>query len=201
MRIEGTVKTWNDDRGFGFIEPLNGGQEIFVHIKAFSPRTGRPELGQPVSFEVEISPDGKKRATRVEVVKAQRQNFRARSKHPVPWGTATLFAIPAFLVLYAVVGFFWKVPTWVAGLYLGTSVLCFVVYAIDKSAATAERWRISESTLLWLGLIGGWPGAIVAQQLLRHKSTKASFRASFWGTVIANLIGFVALNSPLASML
>ena len=201
MRIEGTVKIWNDDRGFGFIEPLNGGQDIFVHIKAFSSRTGRPELGQPVSFEIEISPDGKKRATRVEVIKAKRQNLRVRSKHPVPWGTATLLTIPAFLVLYASVGFFWKVPTWVASLYLGTSVLCFIVYAIDKSAATAERWRISENTLLWLGLIGGWPGAIVAQQFLRHKSTKASFRTSFWGTVIANLIGFVALNSPLQTML
>ena len=62
MRIEGTVKSWNDDRGFGFIEPLHGGQETFVHIKAFVSRSGRPEVGQRVTFEVEMAPDGKKRA-------------------------------------------------------------------------------------------------------------------------------------------
>ena len=49
-------------------------------------------------------------------------------------------------------------------------------YAADKSAARAGRWRIPESTLLMLGLCCGWPGGIVAQQWLRHKSVKPSFR-------------------------
>jgi len=201
MRIEGAVKTWNDERGFGFIEPLHGGQEIFVHIKAFMSLSGRPEVGQRVTFEVEMAPDGKKRAKRVEVVKAKRQSARARNDNPAQWGTATLFAIPAFLVLVAIAAFLWKIPGWVAGLYIGASVVCFVVYAIDKSAAAADRWRVSEDTLLGLGLIGGWPGAIVAQQFLRHKSNKASFRAKFWATVIANVLGFLALSSPLRAML
>jgi uncharacterized membrane protein YsdA (DUF1294 family) len=95
----------------------------------------------------------------------------------------------------------WKVPNWVPGLYLGASLVCFVVYAMDKSAAAAERWRVSEDTLLALGLLGGWPGAIVAQQVLRHKSNKASFRAKFWATVIANVLGFIVLSSPLGAML
>ncbi|MGB9493266.1 MAG: cold shock and DUF1294 domain-containing protein [Azonexus sp.] len=201
MRIEGVIKNWNDDRGFGFIEPLNGGQEIFVHIKAFVSRTGRPEVGQRVTFEVEMTPDGKKRAKRVEAAKPKRQSVRERNDNPAQWGTATLFAIPAFFVLFTIAAFLWKVPGWVAGLYLGASVVCFFVYAVDKSAATADRWRISEDTLLGLGLIGGWPGAIVAQQVLRHKSNKASFRTRFWATVIANVLGFIALSSPLRAML
>lgn len=79
--------------------------------------------------------------------------------------------------------------------------MCFVVYAVDKSAAAADRWRVREDTLLGLGLIGGWPGAIVAQQVLRHKSNKATFRAKFWATVIVNVLGFLVLSSPLRAML
>lgn len=201
MRIEGSVKTWHDDRGFGFIEPLHGGQEIFVHIKAFVSRSGRPEVGQRVTFEVEMAPDGKKRAKRVEVVRTKRQSVRVRNDNPAQWGTATLFAIPAFFVLFAIAAFLWKVPGWVAGLYLGASVVCFVAYAVDKSAAAADRWRVSEDTLLGLGLIGGWPGAIIAQQVLRHKSTKATFRSQFWVTVVVNVLAFLALSSPLRAML
>lgn len=201
MPIEGSIKTWNDDRGFGFIEPLHGGQEIFVHIKAFTSRVGRPEVGQRVTFEVEMAPDGKKRAKRVEVVKPSRPKIRARNDNPARWGTATLFALPAFFLLFTVTAFLWRLPAWVAGIYVASSVVCFVVYWIDKSAATTDRRRVSEDTLLGLGLIGGWPGAIVAQQFLRHKSSKASFRSKFWATVIANVVGFLVLSSPLRTML
>jgi uncharacterized membrane protein YsdA (DUF1294 family) len=78
--------------------------------------------------------------------------------------------------------------------------VCFAVYAVDKSAAAAGRWRISENTLLLLGVLGGWPGAIVAQQTLRHKTQKANFRSAFWGTVVVNLIAFVLFITPVFSL-
>ncbi|XAH22252.1 DUF1294 domain-containing protein [Xylophilus sp. GW821-FHT01B05] len=77
--------------------------------------------------------------------------------------------------------------------------MTFVAYAFDKSAAVAGKWRTPERTLLLLGLVGGWPGGLLAQQLLRHKSSKASFRAAFWGTVVINVAGFVLLHSPAAA--
>jgi uncharacterized membrane protein YsdA (DUF1294 family) len=52
-----------------------------------------------------------------------------------------------------------------------------------------------------LGLAGGWPGAIVAQQIYRHKSNKAAFRSEFWRSVVVNVLAFVALCSPLRSLL
>ena len=58
MRFDGVIKTWNDERGFGFIEASQGGQEIFVHIKAFSARATRPQVGNRVSFEIELGPQG-----------------------------------------------------------------------------------------------------------------------------------------------
>jgi uncharacterized membrane protein YsdA (DUF1294 family) len=71
-------------------------------------------------------------------------------------------------------------------LYLTTSVLTFLAYAFDKSAAQNGRWRTPENTLHLFSLVGGWPGALVAQRLLRHKSRKQSFQFVFWGTVVAN---------------
>ena len=72
MRFEGTLKIWNDERGFGFLEPLQGGDDIFVHATAFRGRAGRPQVGQVVSFEIELGPQGKKRAKNVEPIRRTR---------------------------------------------------------------------------------------------------------------------------------
>lgn len=197
MRFGGIVKSWNDERGFGFIEADQGGQEVFVHIKAFPARAGRPQLDQRVTFEIELNREGKKRAKNVEVQRLARTAKPRRSTHPAQWGTASLFAIPAFCLVYLLVALAWRVPAWVVAVYVVASVVCFAAYAFDKSAAVSGRWRIAESTLLVLGLAGGWPGAIVAQQVLRHKSNKASFRSAFWGTVVLNVAAFVVVHSPI----
>lgn len=197
MRFEGTITSWNDERGFGFIAPTRGDREVFVHIRAFGPRAGRPKIGQRVVFEVELAPDGRKRAKNVEPVRLVTSARPYRNENPARWGTASLFALPAFFSAYTIAAAVWRVPGWVGGLYLGASIVTFALYWTDKSAANAGTWRISEAALLSAGLIGGWPGAIVAQQSLRHKSNKASFRAAFWITVLVNVVAFLALTSPL----
>jgi uncharacterized membrane protein YsdA (DUF1294 family) len=70
--------------------------------------------------------------------------------------------------------------------YLVASSLTFIAYAWDKSAAKNGGWRTQESTLHLLSLAGGWPGALVAQKMLRHKSRKQSFQFTFWVTVVIN---------------
>ena len=107
---------------------------------------------------------------------------------------ASAVALVAFALLLALVALTRGVPRWAALLYLGASVLSFALYAVDKAAAIDRRDRIPESLLLWLGLAGGWPGAIVAQQLLRHKTAKRSFRFRFWLSVVANVALFVGLS-------
>ena len=196
MRFYGVIKTWNDERGFGFIEPTQGGQEVFVHIKAFRVRSGRPQQGQHVSFEVELGPQGRKRACNVESVRAVRGRGKPAHETATGWGTATLFAIPAFLLVFAFVSVLWRPPPMAAGIYLGASLAAFIACALDKSAAGRGAWRTPESTLHILSIVGGWPGALLAQQFLRHKSTKAEFRAVFWGTVVVNVIAFLVLCSP-----
>jgi uncharacterized membrane protein YsdA (DUF1294 family)/cold shock CspA family protein len=197
MRFEGTLKTWNDDRGFGFIEPAAGGEDIFVHIKAFAERGGRPQVQQPVSFEVELGPQGKKRAKNVQPVRRVAPRPRRRNDSPAQWGTATLFAIPAFAILFLGVAIVWRPPMVLALIYLAASLVTFAVYYGDKNAARQGDWRIQENMLHLLALAGGWPGALLAQQFLRHKSTKREFRSVFWATVVLNVVGFVLLCSPM----
>lgn len=74
-----------------------------------------------------------------------------------------------------------------AGWYVCASLATFVVYALDKRAARTGRRRTPERTLLLLGLVGGWPGGLLAQTLVRHKSAKTSFLIKFWLTTAANL--------------
>lgn len=76
----------------------------------------------------------------------------------------------------------------IAVLYLFFSVVAFFNYARDKSAARKGQRRTSEQRLLLLGLVGGWPGALLAQQTLRHKTAKRSFQLQFWVTVVINLL-------------
>ena len=91
----------------------------------------------------------------------------------------------AGLYLYATVA--WQLPLLVGAAYLVTSLTCFVAYALDKSAARARTWRTPELTLLALGLAGGWPGGLLAQQWLRHKTAKPSFQWKFHLTVALNI--------------
>jgi len=116
-------------------------------------------------------------------------------------GAASYLAIGAFVIAALVVNASWPLPLWAIGIYLVASILCFIFYAVDKSAARAGRWRVSENTLLLLGVIGGWPGGIVAQQTLRHKTKKASFRRAFWVSVVVNVLVFAVGATPLFSML
>lgn len=110
------------------------------------------------------------------------------------------FPILAFAAVYAAATFAWSVPGYVGFAYLVASVLCFTAYAMDKSAARSRGQRTPERTLLLLGLAGGWPGAVLAQQWLRHKSVKTSFRARFWVTVFVNSAAFVYGASRLDSL-
>ena len=96
-------------------------------------------------------------------------------------------ALLAFVLIYLIVSELWNLTLWVAAFYAIASAVCFIVYAIDKAAAVKQRQRISERALLLLGLAGGWPGAILAQQWLRHKSSKLSFRRWFWCSVALNV--------------
>lgn len=203
MRFDGVIKTWDEERGFGFITPTHGDQEIFVHIKGFTARTQRPVTGQRVSFAVEMGPQGKKRAYAVEFIRATpkkveaqpRKQNQSQSQNQSPADDNPWLVLLAFCALYGFVAMAWSPPAWVAGAYAALSLLTFCVYAGDKSAARNGRWRTKEKTLHLLSLAGGWPGALLARHYLRHKSSKREFRIVFWATVMGNIAGLLIVCS------
>ena len=188
MRTQGKITHWNEEKGYGFITPSSGAKQVFVHIRAFKDRHLPPELNQVVLYS--LSTDKQGRPCAVKVTRAS----------DIPSGSSKsitrLFLILMAIGFIAVVG--WSVPVYnmpiqFLYLYLAASGFTFLVYAKDKWAARAYRWRTKESSLHTLALIGGWPGALIAHQMLRHKSQKNAFQFAFWTTVVFNCAAFAWL--------
>ena len=89
-----------------------------------------------------------------------------------------------------------------AGAYVVLSVASLILYGVDKTAAEHGRWRIPETTLHLVSVAGGWPGALVAQRLFRHKTRKQPFRTVFWCTVVVNCaaLAWVVHSMPAARL-
>lgn len=77
--------------------------------------------------------------------------------------------------------------------YAAMSVVTFVAYVSDKRAARTGRSRIPETTLHALELCGGWPGAFVAQRLIRHKNAKRSYQIVYWMVVALHAGAWVVI--------
>ena len=75
---------------------------------------------------------------------------------------------------------------WAAGILLLVSGLTYVAYRADKQRARRGEWRVSEFALQSWAILGGWPGAFLAQQTLRHKNAKTSFQTIFWTIVLVH---------------
>ena len=99
-----------------------------------------------------------------------------------------LAVIASFFTLLMSLVILDKMPVTLLAAYGLLSVVAFFMYGEDKSAAKQGRWRTPESTLHMLALVGGWPGALIAQRFFRHKTTKQPFRTIFWITVMANCV-------------
>ena len=196
MRTKGKITSWNDGKGYGFISPLSGGKQIFVHIKAFRTRNRRPEIGQVVAYD--ISSDKHDRPCAVKATFPCEKLQRNKKKNS---GNISIAITIIFLSVVIISVLENKLPPIILAIYTGLSILTFIVYAADKSAAKKGAWRIQESTLHLFALAGGWPGALIAQQKLRHKTKKESFRFVFWVTVLINGGVFVWLFTEKWSVL
>lgn len=191
MRTKGKITHWNQEKGYGFITPSAGAKQVFVHISAFRGRGNQPEIDQLVEFSLSTDRQGRPCAVQVSKVGARtpgQTNRKGRLSY--------LLAAVAFLVIVIGSVLSGAMPIEILFVYLIASLLTYLVYYFDKTAAQRGAWRTQESTLHALSLIGGWPGALIAQETLRHKSRKTSFRLGFWLTVILNCGVFVWLLTP-----
>lgn len=212
MELRGTLRSWNDDKGFGFIRPEQGGGDVFVHISAMR-GDQRPEVGQTVLYLAGKDEQGRLRAEhmRSEGLSLDRPAIRRKPRPAEPRKAAPaskptprknrrqpsgppiqalpfkllvfvgLCVLPTLGALHLLVSL--QMP-WLLLAYPLLSAVSFLQYWADKNSAQSGRWRTPENTLHITELLGGWPGALVAQQVFRHKTRKASFQAVFWLIVL-----------------
>jgi len=176
----GTITTWKNDKGFGFITPDHGGQQVFFHVSDLSTNQARPGEQMKVSFTLRYDQNQRPRATNIRLTQPQ-------TALPVlPFVTAGAFFLGLTLGTYLL-----QIPPWVLATYGLVSLTTFYVYGVDKASAVQGTQRVPEATLHLLEFLGGWPGALVAQVYYRHKTIKASFQADYLAAVIANLLVLV----------
>lgn len=188
MRRQGKIAKWNDERGFGFISSSEGGDSIFFHISSLPRSDRRPSVNEAVSYTLAVDSHGRPKANDVRFIGGRRNSPPMRQIPRLGIAVPIAFAASFLIALAALATVGWLEMSWLA-LYYGASTITYACYYRDKTAAQNADRRTPESTLHLMSLVGGWPGALIAQALLRHKTRKASFLVGYWLTVIVNCIG------------
>lgn len=164
---------WNEEKGYGYLGV--GSQRLFLHRRDFAALHKRPAVGDVISFTSGLDPKGRQCA---------RNAIHVHDGGRIT--TSTVLLLMGLLVLPGVAIYRLGVDFRWLGVYaLVISAITYASYTLDKQRARGGDWRISESWLHLLELLGGWPGAFLAQRRLRHKCSKRSYQVIFWLIVLA----------------
>ena len=144
-------------------------------------------MNEAVSYTLAFDPRGRPQANEVRFLAGPRSASLMRQISKLDIAVPIALAIGFLVALAALAAIGWLEISWLA-LYYSMSVITYDVYARDKTAAQNAIWRTPEWALHLMSLVGGWPGALIAQVLLRHKTLKLSFLIRYWFTVIVNFI-------------
>jgi uncharacterized membrane protein YsdA (DUF1294 family)/cold shock CspA family protein len=175
------IVDWDYQKGYGFM--LAGNDRVFLHRRDFIDRHRRPVVGDVICFTLGQDAQGRACATNAVYVK---DGGRLTVASLVL--LTCLLILPAIALHRSGVGLHW------AGAYLLVlPALSYGSYAMDKRRAQAQDWRLPETRLHLLELLGGWPGAFLAQRRLRHKCSKASYQFVFCLIVLTHQ--FAAVDS------
>jgi len=194
----GKLIKWKDDRGFGFIQPVDGSQEVFLHISELKNTTRRPQENDMIYYYFVVDSGGKARACNAFILGARDESTSSSVSigRNAKFNAGLTSSFPIFEVLLlstlplsGAIHFTWTTRNPLPlVLYSVMSVVTYSLYADDKSYAKQGAWRISEQTLHLCELAGGWLGGFIAQRMLRHKNQKKSYQAEFWTIVTIHYI-------------
>ena len=81
----------------------------------------------------------------------------------------------------------------IAGILLVWNLCVFIMYAVDKSRAKKNKWRISEATLIAVAFFMGGCGALLGMHVLRHKTKHLKFKLLVPIAVVVNVLVVVAV--------
>jgi uncharacterized membrane protein YsdA (DUF1294 family)/cold shock CspA family protein len=167
------IVEWDDQKGYGFLQ--FGKDKVFLHRRDFAERHKRPAVGDLIRFT--LGQDAKGRTCAKNAVHV---NDGGRITAPAVLLLACLLVLPTIALHRQGADF-----RWVGAYVLVMGTVSYGCYALDKRRAREKAWRVSESGLHLTELLGGWPGAFLAQRELRHKVSKSEFQVMFWLIVLA----------------
>lgn len=174
----GTITQWDDSKGYGWVK--SGDKRVFLHIKEFERGQRRPKIGEEIRFILGLDTKGRNCAKQVKFVKAGSSGRFGLRDFVLLCG---LLVLPGLALAHLPLPS--SIPPWaIPAAWVLTSVITYLVYADDKDRAVRQVWRVEEKSLHLAELIGGWPGAFVAQRRLRHKTSKGSYQFVFWGIIL-----------------
>lgn len=187
----GRVSQWDAAKGLGFVRPEAGGERLLLRRADLTGRLRyrEPLVGEAVRY-LAIVDARQRRAGRVVSLApppARQPASRTRPRSGSGRGSQRLLVIPAFALLLGVLQLSAPLPRPVPLLYGALSTALFIIYGLDKWAARRGQARVAEASLHLIALLGGWPGALLGQQLFRHKTGKPAFLRLSWAMVALNL--------------
>jgi uncharacterized membrane protein YsdA (DUF1294 family)/cold shock CspA family protein len=171
--LKAKVVEWDRAKGYGFL--LVNNRRLFLHRRDFVHSHRAPVVGDTVRFIVGKDAEGRPCAR--EAVLLQRGLGMSGVSLLV---LLVLMVLPVMAALRQ-----GAAPQWIATFVVFMGGFTYWANARDKRLAQGGEWRLSEANLHLLEILGGWPGAFLAQRRLRHKCSKASYQSFFWLVVLA----------------
>ena len=178
---EGTLVFWNDEKGFGFVRPAEGGEDYFVHISVFDKQLPRrPEIADRVVYQAAQDNRGRRRLSYAALKGVQKESassVRGILTKSRPPAISALIVTPLVLSSYIIWRFNNPLPLMS---YVFLSILTIIFYGYDKRHAIQGQWRIPEGYMHVMEIMGGWPGSLIAQIDFSHKTRKSPYRRRLW---------------------
>lgn len=184
MRFQGRISEWLDDKGYGFVLKTGTNEKAFIHIKSFTDKHRRPVAGDSITYRLNVDVKGRVNAHDIRFSQNKKSSNTNSSSSSA--AVKPITGLGYITILFGLM-FYGKIPNLIPVSVIGLSIVTYLAYAFDKVAAVKSSWRTQEDVLHFLSLLGGWPGAAIAQKSLRHKSIKNEFQAKFRRTVILNI--------------
>ncbi|PIE82203.1 MAG: DNA-binding protein [Cardiobacteriales bacterium] len=183
LELSGNILYWNDTKGYGFIKVKGYKNNFFFHISTFAYHHRRPNRGDKVTF-LAYQQNNEWQVTRVVLSEHLSSLY---SKEAQDQQILQPHILEAIVYSFIVIFFYFilvltSIPLALSSLII--SLLTAFLYAIDKHAAIHNKQRVPEASMHIAAMLGGWPGALIARPLLRHKTTKIRFIIFFWLSII-----------------
>nr|WP_315242237.1 DUF1294 domain-containing protein [uncultured Albidiferax sp.] len=190
MKKKGKIHHWNTSRGMGFIRSPQTGYDVLFRIKDYR-GSALPREGETVWFDEVTSVHTKPHAIGVSTVSGNADVHSTRPRHYIG-RKSNARPYVMLLFLWVVLGIWgvwsYRLSIWLVAAVLGLNLLTVLAYATGPQSTRHRRWWTpAEPVLHLLSLLGGWPGAGLAQAILRYRSRTPLFATLYWCTVVVHL--------------